>query len=139
MSAEAAESGDTRPYGTGRRKSSVARVWLDPNGDGMFKVNKRHMAEYFERDAWKTYVMQPLILTKMLGKVDVHVNVHGGGHTGQAGAIQLGLSKALVDLDPALRDVGLRKMKFLTRDRRRVERKKPGQKKARKKFAWVKR
>ena len=84
MSEAPARAQSSRPYGTGRRKSSVARVWLDTEGTGKFKVNKTHLADYFDRDAWKAQVMAPLMMTDLLGKVDVHCNVKGGGLTGES-------------------------------------------------------
>lgn len=111
-------------YGTGRRKSSVARVYVMP-GNGKITINKRDMDEYFDLDTLKYTVMQPLELTGLTGKYDVSVSVEGGGYTGQAGAIRHGISRALIEADPALRDP-LKKAGFLTRDPRMKERKKYG-------------
>ena len=116
-------------YGTGRRKSSVARVYLVP-GTGKITINKRDIDEYFGLETLKVVVRQPLVLTGTEGKYDVQVNVKGGGYTGQAGAIRHGISRALLEADadhrPALKAEG-----FLTRDPRMKERKKYGLKKAR--------
>lgn len=117
-------------YGTGRRKSSVARVYLVP-GNGNVTINKRSIDEYFGLDTLKLIVRQPLELTQTTSKFDVLVNVHGGGYTGQAGAIRHGISRALLEADIDYRG-SLKKAGFLTRDPRMKERKKPGLKKARK-------
>ena len=119
----------TRYYGTGRRKSSVARVYLVP-GTGKVTINKKDMDEYFGFDTLKVIARQPLELTSTADKFDVLVNVHGGGYTGQAGAIRHGIARALLEADPELRPV-LKKAGFLTRDPRMKERKKYGLKKAR--------
>ncbi len=119
-----------RYYGTGRRKSSVARVYLVP-GNGNVTINKRNMDEYFGLETLKLIVRQPLELTQTSAKFDVLVNVHGGGYTGQAGAIRHGISRALLEADGDYRAT-LKKAGFLTRDPRMKERKKPGLKKARK-------
>ena len=116
-------------YGTGRRKSSVARVYLVP-GTGKVTINKRDMDEYFGLDTLKLIVRQPLALTETADKYDVIVNVHGGGTTGQAGAIRHGISRALLHADAEYRPI-LKKAGFLTRDPRMKERKKPGLKGAR--------
>lgn len=116
-------------YGTGRRKSSVARVRLVP-GSGNIIVNKRDIEDYFNYDTLKVTVRQPLVLTDTLDKYDVIANVNGGGYTGQAGAIRHGISRALIEADEDLRPV-LKKAGFLTRDPRMKERKKYGLKKAR--------
>ena len=116
-------------YGTGRRKSSIARVYLVP-GTGKIVINKRDMDEYFGLDTLKLVVRQPLELTETADKFDVLVNVHGGGFTGQAGAIRHGIARALVKSDEALKS-DLKKAGFLTRDPRMKERKKYGLKKAR--------
>ncbi len=115
--------------GTGRRKKSIARVFLVP-GNGNIIINKRSMDDYFGLDTLKYIVNQPLVLTDTLSRYDVKVNVHGGGFTGQAGAIRHGISRALVKADENLRSV-LKKEGFLTRDPRMKERKKYGLKKAR--------
>ncbi|PRR86747.1 30S ribosomal protein S9 [Clostridium luticellarii] len=116
-------------YGTGRRKKSVARVRLVP-GEGKVIVNKRNIEDYFGLETLRTIVNQPLVLTSTAGKFDVLVNVHGGGFTGQAGAIRHGISRALLKADENLR-LELKKAGFLTRDSRMTERKKYGLKKAR--------
>ena len=116
-------------YGTGRRKSSVARVYLKP-GKGNITVNKRELDDYFGLETLKTIVRQPLVATETEKKYDINVNVKGGGTTGQAGAIRHGIARALLKVDddfrPALKAGG-----FLTRDPRMKERKKPGLKAAR--------
>ena len=119
----------TRYYGTGRRKSSVARVYLMP-GTGKVTINKKDMDDYFGFDTLKVIARQPLELTSTADKFDVLVNVHGGGYTGQAGAIRHGIARALLEADPELRPV-LKKAGFLTRDPRMKERKKYGLKAAR--------
>ena len=116
-------------YGTGRRKSSVARVYLVP-GTGKVTINKRDLDEYFGLDTLKLIVRQPLALTETADKYDVLVNVCGGGFTGQAGAIRHGISRALLQVDKDYRPA-LKKAGFLTRDPRMKERKKPGLKAAR--------
>ena len=116
-------------YGTGRRKSSIARVYLVP-GTGNITINKRTLDEYFGLETLKVVVKQPLVLTETTDKFDVIVNVHGGGYTGQAGAIRHGISRALLEFDPELRP-SLKKAGFLTRDPRMKERKKYGLKAAR--------
>ena len=116
-------------YGTGRRKSSVARVYLVA-GTGKITINKRDIDEYFGLETLKTIVSQPLVLTENADKFDVLVNVNGGGTTGQAGAIRHGISRALLEADPEYRKP-LKDAGFLTRDPRMKERKKYGLKKAR--------
>ena len=116
-------------YGTGRRKSSIARVYLVP-GTGKVTINKRDMDQYFGLDTLKLIVRQPLVLTETADKFDVLVNVHGGGFTGQAGAIRHGISRALLQADGDYRPA-LKKAGFLTRDPRMKERKKYGLKAAR--------
>lgn len=118
-----------RYYGTGRRKSSIARVYLVP-GTGKVTINKRNMDEYFGLETLKLIVRQPLVLTDTADKFDVLVNVHGGGFTGQAGAIRHGISRALLHADADYRPT-LKKAGFLTRDPRMKERKKYGLKAAR--------
>ncbi len=118
-----------RNYGTGRRKSSVARVYIMP-GNGKVTINKRTLDEYFGLETLKTIVKQPLVLTQNEGKLDILVNVRGGGYTGQAGAIRHGISRALCEMDVEFRPV-LKKAGFLTRDSRMKERKKYGLKAAR--------
>ena len=115
--------------GTGRRKSSVARVILSP-GDGKIAINKRTIDEFFGYETLRMQVRSPLVLTETLGKYDVSVNVNGGGYTGQAGAIRHGISRALLKAEPELRPI-LKKAGFLTRDSRMKERKKYGLKGAR--------
>jgi len=117
-------------YGTGRRKSSVARVYLVP-GNGKITINKRDIDDYFGYETLKVITKQPLVLTETLTKFDVIVNAHGGGFTGQAGAIRHGISRALLEADIDLRPA-LKKAGFLTRDPRMKERKKYGLKAARK-------
>ena len=128
----------TKYYGTGRRKSSVARVYLVP-GTGKITINKRDIDEYLGLETLKVVVRQPLVATETLGKFDVLVNVKGGGYTGQAGAIRHGISRALLQVDsdeyrPILKAAG-----FLTRDPRMKERKKPGLKAARRASQFSKR
>ena len=120
---------NTKNYGTGRRKSSVARVYLVP-GTGKITINKRDIAAYFGLDTLKVIVRQPLVATETSDKFDVLVNVKGGGYTGQAGAIRHGISRALLTVDGDYRPV-LKKAGFLTRDPRMKERKKYGLKAAR--------
>ena len=119
----------TRYYGTGRRKSSVARVYLVP-GTGKVTINKKDMDEYFGYDTLKVIARQPLELTSTADKFDVLVNVRGGGYTGQAGAIRHGIARALLTVDADYRPV-LKKAGYLTRDPRMKERKKYGLKAAR--------
>ena len=116
-------------YGTGRRKSSIARVYCVP-GTGKIVINKRDIDEYFGLETLKLIVRQPLVATETLDKYDVLVNVHGGGTTGQAGAIRHGISRALLKVDNDFRPT-LKKAGFLTRDPRMKERKKYGLKAAR--------
>ncbi|ADG04964.1 30S ribosomal protein S9 [Kyrpidia spormannii] len=116
-------------WGTGRRKESVARVRLYP-GDGQILINRRPLEEYFGLETLKLMVKQPLILTDSLNRYDVHVNVKGGGISGQAGAIRHGIARALLKVDPDLR-TPLKRAGLLTRDPRMKERKKYGLKKAR--------
>ena len=118
-----------RYYGTGRRKSSVARVYLIP-GNGKITINKRDIDDYFGLETLKLIVRQPLELTGVTNKFDVKVNVYGGGTTGQAGAIRHGISRALLEADADFR-ASLKKAGFLTRDPRMKERKKYGLKAAR--------
>ena len=118
-----------RFYGTGRRKKSIARVYLVP-GKGEITINKRSIDEYFGLETLKVIVRQPLVATENVDKYDVLVNVHGGGYTGQAGAIRHGISRALLQVDADYRPV-LKKAGFLTRDPRMKERKKYGLKAAR--------
>ena len=120
----------TKYYGTGRRKSSVARVYLVP-GTGKITINKRDIDEYLGLDTLKVIVRQPLVATNNVDKYDVLVNVKGGGYTGQAGAIRHGISRALLQVDSDEYRPILKKAGFLTRDPRMKERKKPGLKAAR--------
>jgi small subunit ribosomal protein S9 len=124
-------------YGTGRRKSSVARVYLRP-GEGQMTVNKKSVDDYFRRTTLKMIINQPLEVTETVGRFDILVNVHGGGLSGQAGAIRHGIAKALQEMDEELRPI-LKKAKMLTRDARQVERKKYGQPGARKQYQFSKR
>ncbi len=124
-------------YGTGRRKSSTARVFLS-RGNGNIVVNRRPLDQYFGRETARMVIRQPLEVADMLGKVDIKVNVSGGGNTGQAGAIRHGITRALLQYDEMLRPV-LRKAGFVTRDSRKVERKKVGLHKARKRPQYSKR
>lgn len=119
-----------RYYGTGRRKKSVARVYVTP-GTGVITINKKNIDEYFGLETLKVIVRQPFVATGTEGKFDVLVNVHGGGFTGQAGAIRHGISRALLEADSEYRPA-LKKEGYLTRDPRMKERKKYGLKKARK-------
>lgn len=127
----------TQYYGTGRRKSSKARVFLS-SGEGNIVVNNRPLDEYFGRETARMIVRQPLDLVEMNDKFNLHVTVKGGGDNGQAGAIRHGLTRALIDYDETLRP-SLRKAGFVTRDDRTVERKKVGLRKARKKPQFSKR
>jgi small subunit ribosomal protein S9 len=124
-------------YGTGRRKTSTARVFLD-SGSGKITVNGRPLDEFFGRETARMVVRQPLAVTDMADKVDVQVTVTGGGNTGQAGAIRHGIARALVEHDESMR-TPLRRAGFLTRDARMVERKKVGLRKARKRPQYSKR
>lgn len=124
-------------YGTGRRKSSTARVFLR-NGSGAIVVNDKPLDQYFGRETARMIVRQPLVLTEMSEKFDILVTVAGGGTTGQAGAIRLGISRALVEYDEAMRSP-LRRAGFMTRDAREVERKKVGLHKARRATQFSKR
>jgi len=126
-----------RSYGTGRRKSSIARVWLVP-GKGNIKINKRTLDNYFGREALSTVVEKPLELVNKKNELDVFAKVEGGGFTGQAGALQHGIARALLQYDPTLRSI-LKKEGLLTRDSRMKERKKYGQKGARARFQFSKR
>ena len=128
---------EERYYATGKRKTSIARVWLK-QGEGKITINKRSIDDYLKRETAKMVIRQPLELTETLGKFDVHVNVRGGGMSGQAGAIKHGISKALLEVNPDFRSL-LKKNGFLTRDSRVKERKKYGQPGARKRFQYSKR
>ena len=124
-------------YATGRRKSSIARVWLK-KGSGMIYINGKKMNEYFKKTNLQISVIRPLTLTKRENEFDVRCTVKGGGHTGQAGAITLGISRALIEFEPDLK-TALKKEKLTTRDSRIVERKKYGHRKARRSFQFSKR
>jgi small subunit ribosomal protein S9 len=124
-------------YGTGKRKSSIARVWLKP-GAGNIIVNNKTLEDYFGRETSKMIIMQPLELTENVGKFDINVTVRGGGDSGQAGAIKHGITKALLEADVELRGA-LKKAGFITRDSRVKERKKYGKKAARASFQFSKR
>ncbi len=128
---------DMQFYGTGRRKTSTARVFLKP-GEGKITVNKRPLDQFFGRETARMIVRQPLELTKLEDRFDVDVTVIGGGTTGQAGAIRHGLTRALMEYDESLRS-GLRKAGYVTRDAREVERKKVGLRKARRATQFSKR
>lgn len=121
----------------GRRKASVARIYVS-EGKGNITVNGRDFKEYFPVDTMQYKLTQPFNIANLVGKFDVKVNVNGGGTTGQSEAIRLAISRALCKINPENR-VSLKPEGMLTRDSRIIERKKPGQKKARKKFQWVKR
>ncbi len=124
-------------YATGKRKTSVARVWMRP-GTGQITINKRPIDQYVFRESDRRLIMEPLEMSDRTNKFDIKVNVKGGGIFGQAGAIRHGISKALVFADPSLRDP-LKKAGFLTRDSRIKERKKYGQPGARARFQYSKR
>jgi small subunit ribosomal protein S9 len=128
---------DINTYATGRRKGAVARVWLS-SGNGNVTVNEVSLIEYFGREILKMVIEQPLVVTDMLGKVDIKATVVGGGKSGQAGAMRLGISKALVINDDTTR-AALRGAGLLTRDPREKERKKYGMAGARKRFQYSKR
>jgi len=138
LTASTASTNDTlQHYGTGRRKTSAARVYLRP-GSGKFQVNGRPFEEYFSSELVKMIIRQPLVVTETAERLDIVVRVRGGGFTGQAGALRHGISRALVEYNPEFRPV-LKKAGFLTRDSRKVERKKYGQPGARKRFQFSKR
>lgn len=124
-------------YGTGRRKTAVARVYLR-QGSGQVTVNSRPFDDYFPNRVLKMIIRQPLLITETADKFDIYVKVSGGGAAGQAGAIRHGLSRALLEFNPELRG-RLKSAGFLTRDAREVERKKYGQPKARRRFQFSKR
>lgn len=127
----------TYNYGTGRRKSAVARVFIKP-GKGVIVVNDKPLDVFFSRETGRMVVRQPLELTDTLNKFDIMVNVFGGGESGQAGAVRHGITRALIDFDETLRPV-LRKAGLVTRDAREVERKKVGLRKARRRKQFSKR
>jgi small subunit ribosomal protein S9 len=124
-------------YGTGKRKSSTARVFMVP-GSGEIRVNNRELAEYFRNETQRTVIRSPLSVTENVGKFDLKITVDGGGISGQAGAIRLGITKALLEFNNELRPK-LKRAGMLTRDSRIKERKKYGQKGARKRFQFSKR
>ncbi|HEC92649.1 MAG TPA: 30S ribosomal protein S9 [Candidatus Atribacteria bacterium] len=126
-----------KTYGTGRRKTSIARVWLAP-GKGNIKINNRTLDNYFERETLLNIVEEPLKVAKKRTELDVFAKVEGGGFTGQAGAIQHGIARALLRYDPTLR-LALKKEGLLTRDARMKERKKYGQRGARARYQFSKR
>ena len=122
---------------TGRRKSSVARVRI-MSGEGKIQINKRPFEAYFPREVNRLIIMQPIETANMVSKIDVFANCDGGGLSGQAGAIKLGIARALIKMDASLR-AALKKAGFLTRDSRKRERKKYGRKRARRRFQFSKR
>ena len=124
-------------YATGRRKTSVARVWIKP-GTGQIVINKKPINEYFRRQTLELIVRQPLEHVGQLENFDIMANVCGGGWSGQAGAVKMGIARCLVQSDDKYKKT-LREGGFISRDARKVERKKPGQKKARKRFQFSKR
>ncbi len=126
-----------RAYATGKRKNAVARVWIKP-GTGTITVNKRTLEVYFARPVLRMILQQPLLVADRVGQYDIVVDVEGGGLSGQAGAVRHGVAKALTYYEPALRTI-LKKVGFLTRDSRVVERKKYGRAKARRSFQFSKR
>lgn len=131
------EGGEEKYYATGKRKESIAKVWLQL-GEGNFSVNNRTLKEYFRRDSLETNVQLPLVLTETLESFDVKASLKGGGLAGQSGALRLGIARALIESNPDLR-IPLKRAGFLTRDARVVERKKYGQPGARKKYQFSKR
>ncbi len=128
---------DTQYYGTGRRKTSVARVYLRP-GEGKITINRRDFESYFPNEALRMIINQPLRLTETTGNFDILVNVGGGGSSGQAGAVRHGITRALLEYNTDLRST-LKKAGLVTRDPRKKERKKYGQKGARARFQFSKR
>ena len=124
-------------YGTGRRKSATARVFIKP-GSGEITVNKRKFEDYFQNESHRMIIRQPLNLIDSANKFDIKINVNGGGPAGQAGAVRHGLTRALIELNPEFR-TRLKKAGFVTRDSRVKERKKYGQKGARARFQFSKR
>ena len=127
----------TSYYATGRRKTAVARVWMTP-GSGAIKINKRDVDNYFGRATSKMILRQPLELTQTVGQYDIYANVCGGGLCGQADALKLGVTRALMKINPGYRG-DLKKAGYVTRDDRKVERKKYGQRGARARFQYSKR
>ena len=128
---------EDRFYATGKRKNAIARVWLRP-GTGKIVINNRQIGDYFGRQTSRMVIMQPFELTQTLGRFDAVANVHGGGLSGQAGAVKHGISKALLAVDPSYRSI-LKSAGFLTRDSRIKERKKYGKRGARASFQFSKR
>lgn len=128
---------DIQYYGTGRRKSSIARVFLRP-GSGKITINNREIGNYFPSDLMKMIIRQPLTLTETQDKFDIYITVRGGGSTGQAGAIRHGVSRALINFNTELRSK-LKSAGFLTRDPREKERQKPGLAGARRRYQFSKR
>jgi small subunit ribosomal protein S9 len=128
---------DTRSYGTGKRKTAVARVWIK-GGSGNIQINGRPAREYVGRDTLISVIEAPLNTVELSGKIDVNAKARGGGIAGQAGAVGHGIARALVEMDSNLR-TPLRRLGFLTRDPRVKERKKYGRKRARRGFQFVKR
>lgn len=124
-------------YGTGRRKTSIARIFLAP-GAGSIKINNKELEKYFSQSRHQTYVKQPLLLTETLEKISIYATVKGGGINGQAEAIRLGIARALIQFNPELK-AKLKENNLLTRDPREVERKKYGRRKARARFQFSKR
>ncbi len=124
-------------YATGRRKTSIARVWLEP-GEGTFEVNKSTLEDFFGRDTLKMIINQPFEVTQTIGQFNVYANVRGGGISGQAGAIKHGIARALLAFNPDYRET-LKRAGFLTRDPRVKERKKYGKRGARASFQYSKR
>ena len=132
-----AAAAEEKTYATGRRKTAVARVWLKP-GSGTFTINERDDENYFERATGRMVIRQPFEETELLGKFDVSATVRGGGSSAQAGAIRHGITRALIKIDPALRSK-LKQAGYVTRDPRKKERKKYGQRGARARFQFSKR
>ena len=132
-----AAAAEEKTYATGRRKTAVARVWLKP-GSGTFLINERDDENYFERATGRMVIRQPFEETELLGKFDVLATVRGGGSNAQAGAIRHGITRALIKIDPALRSK-LKSAGYVTRDPRKKERKKYGQRGARARFQFSKR
>ncbi|MBC7322882.1 MAG: 30S ribosomal protein S9 [Acetomicrobium sp.] len=124
-------------WGTGRRKESIARVRVRP-GEGQIVINGRSIEDYFPRQLWRLHALEPLKVSGMEGKIDVFIKAQGGGLSGQAGAVRLGIARALLTLDPEMRPV-LKKADLLARDPRMVERKKFGRRKARALYQYSKR
>jgi small subunit ribosomal protein S9 len=130
-------STDIQYYGTGRRKNATARVYLRPGG-GEIKINKRTFEDYFPNETLRMIIRQPLQLTETANRFDIYVNVNGGGVSGQAGAVRHGITRALIESNSELRS-RLKKAGFVTRDPRQKERKKYGQRGARRRFQFSKR